>query len=81
MSSCEDCHQKSNDGVDAKKPTVGLLMTIIASTMAGIFYTLRLADIGQQNTLLTYTSVAWLMSLPTWKQMQSNDKKTYTINA
>ena len=58
MSSCEDCQQKNNDSVDAKKPTVGLLMTIIASTMAGIFYTLRLADIGQQNTLLTYTSVA-----------------------
>ena len=67
MSSCEDCQQKSNDGVDAKKPTVGLLMTIIASTMTGIFYKLRLADIGQYNTLLTYTSVAWLMSLPIWK--------------
>ena len=67
MSSCEDCQQKNNDGVDAKKPTVGLLMTIIASAMAGIFYTLRLADIGQHKTLLTYTSVVWLMSLPIWK--------------
>ena len=67
MSSCEDCQQKNNDGVDAKKPTVGLLMTIIASPMAGIFYKLRLADIGQHNTLLTYTSVVWLMSLPIWK--------------
>ena len=67
MGSCEDFQQKNNDGVDAKKPTVGLLMTIIASTMAGIFYTLRLADIGQHKTLLTYTSVVWLMSLPIWK--------------
>ena len=67
MSSCEDFQQKNNDGVDAKKPTVGLLMTIIVSTMAGIFYTLRLADIGQHKTLLTYTSVVWLMSLPIWK--------------
>ena len=70
MSDCEDCQNKNNDGVDAtptKKPTDGLLMTVVASTAAGVFYALRMAGVGQHNALLTSTSVAWLMSLPIWK--------------
>ena len=66
MSDCEDCQNKNVD-VAAKEPTDGLLMTVMASTVAGIFYALRMAGVGQHNALLTSTSVAWLMSLPIWK--------------
>ena len=32
----------------------GLLMTVVASTMVGIFYALRIVGVGQHNALLTY---------------------------
>ena len=32
----------------------GLLMTVVASTMVGIFYALRIVGVGQNNALLTY---------------------------
>ena len=56
------------DTTAAKKPIKdGLLMTVVASTTAGIFYALRMVGVGQHNALLISTSLAWLMSLPVWK--------------
>ena len=68
MSDCEDCHQnKNNDGVDAtatKKPIEdGLTIITLAATTTVIFFGLRLVGMRQGNTLLTSTSLAWLMSL------------------
>ena len=71
MSNCQDCQQKKpiDDGstvgaTAAIKPIGdGLLMTVVASMAAGIFYALRITGVGQHNALLTYTSLAWLMSL------------------
>ena len=52
----------------AKKPSGDeLRITTVASTTIGIFYALRAAGAGQHNTLLTSTSLAWLISLPVWK--------------
>ena len=66
MSNCQDCQQeklidnRSTVDVAATKEPIGnrLLMTVVASTAAGIFYTLRIAGVGQHNTLLTSTSLA-----------------------
>ena len=71
MSNCQDIQQKKpiDDGstvgtTASMKPTGnGLLMTVVASTAAGIFYALRITGVGQHNALLTSTSLAWLMSL------------------
>ena len=86
MCNCQYCQQKcirdEGSTVDAKKPIKdGILMTAVASTTAGIFYALRMAGVGQHNTLLVSTSLAWLISLPVWK-MQFFDmiiKRTYII--
>ena len=51
----------------SKKLTDGLVITVVASAVAGIFHTLRMAGVGRHNALLTSTSVNWLMSLPIWK--------------
>ena len=61
MSDCEDCQK------DIEPIRDGLLIASVASMTVGIFYVLRMAGIGQHNTLLTSTSLACFMSLPAWK--------------
>ena len=61
MSDCEDCQK------DIEPIRDGLLIAAVASMTVGIFYVLRMAGIGQHNTLLTSTSLACFMSLPAWK--------------
>ena len=56
------------DSTAAKKPIADrLLITTVACTTVGIFYAVRAAGVGQHNALLTFTSLAWLMSSPVWK--------------
>ena len=76
MSEC-DCQKNIKKPIDdgstvdstaAKKPIAdGLLITTVACTTVGIFYAVRAAGVGQHNALLTFTSLAWLMSSPVWK--------------
>ena len=76
MSEC-DCQKNIKKPIDdestvdstaAKKPIAdGLLITTVACTTVGIFYLVRAAGVGQHNALLTFTSLAWLMSSPVWK--------------
>ena len=76
MSEC-DCQKNIKKPIDdestvdstaAKKPIAdGLLITTVACTTDGIFYAVRAAGVGQHNALLTFTSLAWLMSSPVWK--------------
>ena len=76
MSEC-DCQKNIKKPIDdestvdstaAKKPIAdGLLVTTVACTTVGIFYAVRAAGVGQHNALLTFTSLAWLMSSPVWK--------------
>ena len=52
----------------AEKPTGdGLLITTIAATIAGIFFSLRAIGVVPNDALVTSTSLVWLMSLPVWK--------------
>ena len=56
------------DATAAKKPIGdGLLITTVVSTTVGIFYTLRVAGVGQHNALTTSTSLACFIPLPIWK--------------
>ena len=76
MSEC-DCQKNIKKPIDdestvdstaAKKPIAdGLLITTVACTTVGIFYAVRAAGVRQHNALLTFTSLAWLMSSPVWK--------------
>ena len=71
-----NCHYQENIDDDeatvattvAEKPIGdGLLITNIATTIAGIFFGLRAMGGVANDALITSTSLVWLMSLPVWK--------------
>ena len=45
----------------------GPVIAAVASTIVGIFYTLRAAGVGQHSALLTSTWLACLVSLQAWE--------------
>ena len=45
----------------------GLIITTVAAMTAGMFFRLRVMGLGQHDTLITSTSLVWLMSLLVWK--------------
>ena len=52
----------------AEKPIGdGLLIIAVAATTSGIIFGLRGMGVGQNDALITSTTLAWLMSLPVWK--------------
>ena len=78
MRDCDDQNNKkpTDDGFTVTATTAvlsfqpigdGLIINTVTATAAVIFFGLRLAGVGQQNALLTSTSVTWLMSSPIWK--------------
>ena len=84
MSNC-DCQknikksindQCTIDATAAKKPIGdGRLVTTVAATSGRIFFGLRAVDMGQYNSLLTSTSLVYLLSF-----FDLMIKKPYTIN-
>ena len=45
----------------------GLLIIAVAATTSEIIFGLRGMGVGQNDALITSTTLAWLMPLPVWK--------------
>ena len=84
MSNC-DCQENIKkpindectiDGTAARKPIGdGRLITTVAATSGAIFFGLRTVDMGQYNSLLTSTSLVYLLAF-----FDLMIKRPYTIN-
>ena len=84
MSNC-DCQENIKkpindectiDGTATRKPIGdGRLITTVATTSGAIFFGLRAVDMGQYNSLLTSTSLVYLLAF-----FDLMIKRPYTIN-
>ena len=63
-----NCQENIEDETTAatKNPfgDVLLSMTTVATATVGMFFSLRSMCVGQHNSMLTSTSLAWLLSRP-----------------
>ena len=72
MSNC-DCHCDCQKNIDDESAVAeklirdGLLITTVAATTVGIFFSLRAMSVVQNYALITSTSLELLMSLPVLK--------------
>ena len=61
---------ENKTAVAAEEPIgdVLLSMTTVATATVGKFFSLRAMGIGQHDSMLTSTSLVWLLSRPIWKR-------------